>query len=98
MLTLMLLLMLTLILTLMFTLCKHKNLLKEDDLILIHSDNYCEDSLIKFVKTHETRHKKCMITMLTFRTDNPKSCGIVKIAKKKIVKEFHEKKNYIKEI
>ena len=38
-----------------------------------------------------------MISMLTFRTDNPKSCGIVKVDKK-IVKEFHEKKITIREI
>lgn len=78
------------------TLFKHKNLLKNNDLILIHSDNYCEDSLVKFLKAHQSRPKNCMISMLTFRTDNPKSCGIVKVDKKKIVKEFHEKKNYYK--
>ena len=31
--------------------------------------------------------------MLTFETDNPKACGVVKINKENVVQEFHEKVN-----
>tara|TARA_B110000027_G_C16103139_1_gene294037 strand:- start:25 stop:729 length:705 start_codon:yes stop_codon:yes gene_type:complete len=74
------------------TLIKHKKLLKNDDLILVHSDNYCEENLELFLKAHINRPKNCLMTMLTFRTKKPENCGIVKVDKNNIVKEFFEKK------
>ena len=36
------------------------------------------------------RPKNCLLTMLTFNTNNPSSCGIVEV-ENKIVKRFYEK-------
>ena len=41
------------------------------------------------------RPKDCIITMLTFNTKDPSSCGIVKKDKEGKVIEFHEKSERI---
>jgi len=78
------------------TLIKHKDYFKNSTGLLIHADNYTEDDLSDFLKNHYLRPNNCIITMLTFNTDTPSSCGIVLKDKKGIVIEFHEKseKNY----
>ena len=43
------------------------------------------------VEAHQNRPKNCLITMLTFSSNNPESCGIVEIDKQGIVQAFHEK-------
>lgn len=62
-----------------------------EDGLLIHSDNYCLADFNAFLKAHQNRPKKCLLTMMTFRTDNPTSCGIVELNKQGIVTGFHEK-------
>ena len=62
------------------------------DGLLIHADNYCEDELVEFYEAHRKRPSQCLMTMMTFRTDCPGSCGIVEIDKNKILVDFHEKK------
>ena len=57
----------------------------------IHADNFTTDNLRDFINNHYLRPKKCIITMLTFETDNPSSCGIVKKDKEGKVIEFYEK-------
>ena len=52
---------------------------------MIHSDNFTFMELQDLVEAHQTRPKNCLITMLTFTTNNPKSCGIVELDKKGIV-------------
>ena len=59
--------------------------------IMIHSDNFTTMRLLELIESHQNRPKHCLITMLTFKTKNPKSCGIVEIDKKGIVQAFHEK-------
>ena len=58
--------------------------------------NYTEDDLSDFLNNHYVRPKNCIITMLTFSTDNPSSCGIVLKDDNGVVIQFHEKseKNY----
>ena len=63
-----------------------------EDVILIHADNYCLSDLKEFICAHHNRPKNCVMTMLTFRTNNPDSCGVVEINEKGIVVNFHEKK------
>jgi mannose-1-phosphate guanylyltransferase len=58
---------------------------------LIHADNYCLANLAEFKLAHENRPKGCLMTMLTFRTNNPQSCGIVEVNEDGIVIGFHEK-------
>ena len=50
-----------------------------------------EGDLRDFLTAHRERQEECLLTMLTFTTDNPSSCGIVEIDKQKVVRAFHEK-------
>ena len=59
--------------------------------LLIHADNAMEGDLQGLINAHKNRSKKCIITMLTFRTERPKSCGIVATDLDGIVTEFYEK-------
>ena len=59
--------------------------------IMIHADNFSTFNLFDLLKAHNERPKNCLLTMLTFKTDNPQSCGILEINKQKIVNGFYEK-------
>ena len=59
--------------------------------LLIHADNFTNDPLNEFVNTHIAKPKDCLFTMLTFQTDNPSSCGIVKKDKSGRIISFFEK-------
>jgi len=61
------------------------------DGMLIHADNYCLADFKAFLQAHKERPKECLMTMMTFRTDNPSSCGIVELDDKGVVIGFHEK-------
>ena len=36
-----------------------------------------EDDLSPFIESFNLRPKNCLLSMLTFETDNPSSCGII---------------------
>jgi len=61
------------------------------DGILIHADNYCLTDFEGFIQAHSKRPSCCLMTMMTFRSDNPQSCGIVELDGRGIVMGFHEK-------
>lgn len=69
---------------------------KGDDCMLIHADNYCMADLVAFQQAHFKRPTNCIMTMMTFRTADPSSCGIVKIDDYGVVKEFYEKNTLVK--
>lgn len=73
------------------TLISNYKFYSSSEVMLIHSDNYCLDDLKKFVNFHQNRPKSCLMTMLTFNTDTPKTCGILKVSKNGIVKKIYEK-------
>ena len=73
------------------TLINNVNFFDEDDVIIIHADNYCLADFNAFIEAHARRPKECEMTMMTFRTDNPSSCGIVKINNNGVVTDFIEK-------
>lgn len=75
------------------TLQDNLDFFKNEDGLLIHADNYCEDSLELLLKSHEHRYKNTLLTMLTFKTDNPSECGIVTIDKNNVVQSYQEKKS-----
>lgn len=62
-----------------------------EDGLLIHADNYCRTDLSAFVRAHHERPACCEMTMMTFRTDHPESCGIVTVDSQGVVTGFHEK-------
>ena len=73
------------------TLLKNRTFFDEDPLILIHADNFSVFSVKDFIQSHESRPDGCEITMMTFSTDTPESCGIVKLFENGVVESFYEK-------
>jgi len=73
------------------TLIKNYNFFLNSICIMIHSDNFTNMNLLDLLNAHQERPSNCLITMLTFKTNDPKSCGIVETDKRGIVQYFHEK-------
>lgn len=73
------------------TLFKNLDFFQGQDGLLIHADNYCLADLQAFVEVHAQRPKECLMTMMTFCTDSPRSCGILEIDERGVVIGFHEK-------
>lgn len=73
------------------TLLKNQSFFKDCTGLLIHADNAMSSDINAFIKAHKNKTDDCLLTMLTFTTDSPTSCGIVKINENGIVIEFHEK-------
>lgn len=64
---------------------------KNEDLILLHADNFSYFDLNKLYKAHIKRPNNCLMTMLTFNSYNPSECGIVEVDENNIIKNFYEK-------
>lgn len=56
-----------------------------------HADNLTRFDVAAFLRRHATRPPDCLITMMTFDTDAPSTCGVVEEDGKGIVTAFHEK-------
>lgn len=66
--------------------------LRGSAVMLIHADNWCQCDLASFIDFHKnSRPNNCCITMMTFVTQSPQSCGIVEINDNNVVVAFHEK-------
>lgn len=64
-------------------------------LLLIHSDNWSGIDLEEFINYNNDLEKKnCLFSMVTFKSENPKSCGIVVINEAQIVTQFQEKNEF----
>jgi mannose-1-phosphate guanylyltransferase len=75
------------------TLKKNIDFFDGNDGMLIHADNYCLANFQEFVTAHRDRPKNCLMTMMTFKTDNPSACGIVELNKDGVVTRFYEKES-----
>ncbi len=64
---------------------------KDGPLILIHGDNLSSFDLEAFIQAHQARPSHCVMTLMTFDTDCPESCGIVELDLLGVVNAFHEK-------
>ncbi|MEO8172132.1 MAG: nucleotidyltransferase family protein [Sediminibacterium sp.] len=73
------------------TLMANMDFFEGEDGMLIHADNYCLADFREFIEVHRNRPAECIMTMMTFQTQNPSSCGIVELDEKNIVQGFHEK-------
>jgi mannose-1-phosphate guanylyltransferase len=69
------------------------NELMDEPSIIIHADNFCVCDMQSFINSHLHKKDFIDITMMTFITNNPESCGIVKIDDQNIIHEFYEKTN-----
>ncbi len=61
------------------------------DGLVIHADNYCLADLVAFTRAHANRPAHCVMTMMTFRSETPSTCGIVELDTAGVVVAFHEK-------
>ncbi|MCX6239057.1 MAG: nucleotidyltransferase family protein [Bacteroidia bacterium] len=73
------------------TLIANLDFFEGEDGLLIHADNYCLADFHTFMQAHFNRPPECVMTMMTFRTDDPTTCGIVELDKRGVVLGFHEK-------
>ena len=73
------------------TLRKNIDFFDNDDGLLIHADNYCLADFNNFVEAHKRRPQSCLMTMMTFTTERPESCGIVETNDRRILVNFLEK-------
>ncbi len=61
-------------------------------ILLVHADNWCCSDFSDFMKYHHySRPANTVMTMMTFESQNPSSCGIVELDEKNLVQGFHEK-------
>jgi mannose-1-phosphate guanylyltransferase len=61
------------------------------DFLVAHADNFATFDVSQFVAAHASRPAHVAMTMLTFRTDDPPSCGILELDSSRVVIGFHEK-------
>ena len=73
------------------TLIKNKEFFDDSRIVMIHADNMTNFNLLELLEAHEKKPTNCLITMLTFETDSPKSCGIVQRDSNMVVRNFFEK-------
>jgi len=72
------------------TIIKNIDFFLNEDLMVIHADNYCLTDLSLLINAHRNRPSNCLMTMMTFHSSKPEDCGIVEIENNIVVK-FHEK-------
>jgi mannose-1-phosphate guanylyltransferase len=73
------------------TISKNYKYFQNDPALVIHADNLSIFSMSKFIKSFNERKKNIQITMMTFETTTPKSCGILKLDDSGVIKEIYEK-------
>lgn len=73
------------------TLLKNCGFFEDSPVMLIHADNLSLFDVRAFIERFETRPPGIEITMMTFRTDAPETCGIVELDEAGVVRAFYEK-------
>jgi len=63
----------------------------EGTTLVAHADNVCVCDWKAFFKAHARRPAGTEMTMMTFKTPSPQSCGIVELDDRGVVMAFHEK-------
>ena len=73
------------------TLLANQDFFKDKGGLLIHADNFCICNFKNFIQSHHNRPKQTALTMMTFSSPTPETCGIVELDSQNIVQTFHEK-------
>lgn len=73
------------------TVLKNRDFLQDGSFILAHADNLTRFNPAAFMLAHANRKPGIEITMMTFDTDVPESCGIVGLDAEGRVVRFYEK-------
>ncbi len=65
---------------------------RNETTLFIHADNWCQCDFEDFITYHQKqRPSHCPITMMTFNSTTPQTCGIMEKDSHGIVYAFHEK-------
>ncbi len=73
------------------TILRNRHFLDGGPFMVLHADNLTRFDVQAFICTHSKRSPGIDITMMTFNTDAPQSCGIVELDEYGVVINFHEK-------
>jgi len=73
------------------TILANRKWFRQKPFIVAHADNLTDFDVRGFTAAHERRPAGHAITMLGFRTDTPRSCGILELDRRGTVIAFHEK-------
>lgn len=73
------------------TIWTNRELLAENETLVIHADNYLEGDLREFIDAHQTRPSRCVMSMLTVPCSDPSDVGTVGLDRDRVVTEFREK-------
>ncbi|MFA5158893.1 MAG: nucleotidyltransferase family protein [Candidatus Omnitrophota bacterium] len=73
------------------TLLKNRDFFGQEPLMLVHADNLSRFDVEAFIHRHISRPRGCEMTMMTFNTPDPKSCGIVVLDDRGVACSFYEK-------
>jgi mannose-1-phosphate guanylyltransferase len=73
------------------TLRRNRDYFGTEPMIVAHADNLTNFDLPDLVARHAARPSGCVMTMLAFRTGEPRSCGILQIDADGVLQQFHEK-------
>ena len=74
------------------TLLENIDFFRDKITLFIHADNWCHCDFEAFIDFHSNhRPANTIMTMMTFCTETPSSCGIVELDNEGIVQKFHEK-------
>ena len=61
-------------------------------LVVIHADNWCDMPVSELLDYHlYQKPANCLISMMTFISENPHSCGILEVDQRGVVQAIHEK-------
>jgi mannose-1-phosphate guanylyltransferase len=73
------------------TLMHHRERLSGGTTFFAHADNLAAFDMARFLDVHRARPRGAVMTMMTFVTDTPELCGIVRLDERGRIAEFHEK-------
>jgi mannose-1-phosphate guanylyltransferase len=62
-----------------------------EPILVAHADNLTAFDLPEMIRRHEARPAGCLLTMLAFETDDPRSCGILELGPDDVLQAFYEK-------
>jgi mannose-1-phosphate guanylyltransferase len=73
------------------TVLANRAFFNDDAFMVIHADNLSRFSVADFIACHHRRPAEAAITMMTFVTDAPSTCGIIEADERGLIIRFHEK-------
>lgn len=73
------------------TVLRNRSWFGREAFMVVHADNLSRFPVHEFIAAHRNRPAAAVMTMMTFDTDAPQTCGIVELDAQGLVRAFHEK-------